>query len=273
MCRPSALVLYTASAVLFLLGGALVALPFVARCSFSTKYCKALGTMELADQSLYGLYATGAALLVFALVGCCLAASGKKRFRWPCTLVMLAMFLAVSAATVWQADTGAALAKLHTFEPGKLDQAVADLKSKLMRDLFHDFSAIYTGGECTLHGAELECPECGVLQTALDKCQREWQPSADAQLFLQNCTKQLGGEEAKCDGDCTQVFCKCAGTLQDDLERNEQYVLYGLGGLAALLFVVLTAACCVQRKPERAELVQPILLEPSAPPQAPLPLA
>lgn len=250
MCRSSC-VLNLASAVLLLLGAALAAAPFAARCSFATKYCKAWDGLSVADQTFYGLYVVGALFLLFGALGCCLAATGKKRYRFPFNVLLLAMLLVVAVATAWQADQGAALAKLQTFRPGALDKALGDLKSQLQRDLYHDFAVIYRGGDCRLDG-KIECSECGVLEQVLEDCRSGWVPSPDAQTFLQACTAELSGFEQTCDGACTETFCQCAGALQEDVQRNQQSVQSGLAGLMVLLLVVLLAACCVRRRaPDR----------------------
>jgi hypothetical protein len=246
MCRSSCVV-NLASAVLLLLGAALVAAPFAARCSFATRYCKAWDGLSVADQTFYGLYVVGALFLLFGALGCCLAATGKKRYRFPFNVMLLALLLVVAVAAAWQADQGAALARLQTFRPGSLDTALGDLKSQLQRDLYHDFAVIYQGGDCRLDG-KLECSECSVLEQVLNDCRTQWVPSPDAQTFLQSCTAELTGFERTCDGSCTEIFCQCAGVLQEDVQRNQQSVLYGLAGLLVLLLVVLLAACCVRRQ-------------------------
>lgn len=262
MCRASCVINF-ASAALLVVGAALVAAPFAARYSFATKYCKACDGLSVADQSFFGLYAVGALFLLFGALGCCLAATGKKRYRFPFNLLLLALLLVVAVATAWQADQGAALARLQTFRPGALDKALGDLKSELQRDLYHDFAVIYKGGDCSLDG-KLKCGECDVLEQVLQDCRSAWVPSPDAQTFLQTCTAELNGFEQTCDGTCTETFCQCAGVLQADVQRNQQSVLGGLAGLLALLLVVLLAACCVRR--ETPDLYADALLPPPTAP-------
>jgi hypothetical protein len=248
MFRPAACLLYSASAVLLVLGIGVLAVPFVVHCSFATHYCKAWGDVTLADRAFHMLYAGAVALIAAALLGCCLASSGKRRFKLPFATLLLALTLALSAAAVWQADKGTALEKLGGYRPGRLDKAVADLQTDLARDFYHDFSVAYTAGKCVAGAAELTCPDCGVLQNVLDRCVETWVSSNESQTFLNQCATQLAGYEQKCDGTCTRVFCQCASMLREELEQHETYVLYGFGGVLSVLLVVLVAACCVQRK-------------------------
>jgi hypothetical protein len=244
--------LYALNFALFLVGLALIAAPFVS----CTETCHLPAATIESLRFVRVLQVVGACLLLFAMLGCGLARSGKKRYRCPYLLVLL---LAVCGGGLIVAlDNGLLYQKLETFDPSapeKVQKAVDGLATSGMQSFYADFAGVFHAAECKVeaagpHESHVTCQECEPIQTAFTTCMDDWKPGPEADKYLEQCTKQFANTQKDCDGDCTLAFCRCTKDLDDAIEEYAKYFKYVLLGVGGVLLLLLVASVCVSRKEE-----------------------
>lgn len=242
--------LYLLNLALFLIGALFAAAPAVA-CTAQT--CKiSLKDIE-SIRFVVVLQVIGAGLLCFSTIGCCLAASGKKRYRAPYLLVLLVGLL--GAGLVVAFDKGLLFQPLSTFDPsapGKTQAAIDGLASEGMQAFYRDFATVFQAAECKVepHGLDLDvkCRDCEPIEAAFSTCTEEWKPTAESAKYVFECGKTFGNTDPACGAQCTLAFCQCAGVLGDSVQAYAAYIKYTLLAVSAIVFLLLLAASCVSRK-------------------------
>lgn len=244
--------LYTLNFVLFLVGVALIAAPLVScaeTCHLPAATVESLRFVRV-------LQIVGACLVLFSLLGCGLAKSGKKRYRCPYLLVLL--LAVVGGGLLVALDSGLLYQKLETFDPtapGQVQKALDGLASTGMKSFYADFAGVFHAAECKVepagpHEQHVTCNECEPIQTAFSTCMDDWKPGPEADKYLQQCSQQFANTEKDCDADCTMAFCRCTKDLDDAVEEYAKYFKYALLAVGGVLLLLLVASVCVSRREE-----------------------
>lgn len=259
-CRPSVGVLYGLNFLLFFLAVAMCAFPFLGFCS---DYCN-VQPKELKSITFINILVFfGAALLLFSMIGCCLAHTAKKRYRVVYVFVLTLVLLALSGTVFYLYDKGFIVDRISTFDPqapANVDKAIADLETDSMKFFYEDFATLYEAGDCNEGPVKSDCPKCQVLSGALTQCQTNWVNTPVTTDYLNKCMSAFGAE-SDCGPQCTEQFCKCTGLLQEKVKVGAQYVKIGAASLTGVLLVLWISACCVERTARKEEAERQRMLE------------
>jgi hypothetical protein len=237
--RPAACIVGLVSVVAFFLAVTIGSLPFldlVQLCHVKVTDLESLHILPV-------LCCVVGGLLLFSVLGCCVARTGMKRFKLP--LMLLLLILAAGAAC------GAVYLQGLYPVPAHVHKVIDDVRSRGMQEIFHDFTVLYAAGECTTQelkpdaGLTTTCAQCSIFEDALASC-REPEPDA-----LHQCMMAYAGTVSGCDGGCTHAFCKCMEDARADAKTGAGAIANGLviAGITFVCFAVL--ACMVERRRRR----------------------
>jgi hypothetical protein len=236
--RPAACLVGLVSLVAFLLAIGIGSLPFldlVQLCHVKVTDIESLHILPV-------LCCVCGGLLLFSMLGCCVARTGMKRFKLP--LMMLLLTLAAGSAF------GAVYLQGLYPVPTSVHKVIDDVQSRGMQEIFHDFTVLYASGECKTEAAKPDwgpttCAQCSFFESALATC-REPEPDA-----LQQCMLAYAGTVAGCDAGCTHAFCKCMEDARADAKTGAGAIGNGLI-IACITFVLFALlACMVERRRRR----------------------
>jgi hypothetical protein len=236
--RPAACIVGLVSAVAFSLAVTIGSLPFLdlaQLCHVNVTDIESLHILPV-------LCCVCGGLLLFSVLSCCVARTGMKRFKFP--LMMLLLTLAAGSAF------GAIYLNGLYPVPDHVHKVIDDVRSRGMKEIFHDFTVLYAAGECSTEVAKpawapTTCAECPIFESALASC-REPEPEA-----LQKCALAYAGTVSGCDAGCTYAFCKCMEDARADAKTGAGAIANGfvIAGITFVLIAIL--ACMVERRQRR----------------------
>jgi hypothetical protein len=238
--RPAACIVGFVSFVAFLLALAIGSLPFldlVQLCHVKVTDLESLHILPV-------LCCVFGGLLLFSVLGCCVARTGMKRFKLPLILFMLVLAVGSALGAVYLQGLYPVATRVH--------KVIDDVQSRGMQEIFHDFTVLYAAGDCRTQElielpkwAATTCAECSIMESALASCT---EPEPDA---LQKCMLTYAGTVSGCDAACTHAFCKCMEDARADAKTGAGAIANGLV-VAGITFVLLAIlACMVERRNRR----------------------